>query len=62
MILSFCGTRNTIILLFLIQLDLEQRNIYTNAHLLDSIQTKKFDNHIKNIADENSILLENSDF
>jgi hypothetical protein len=62
MILSFCGTRSTIILLFLIQLDLEQRNIYTNAHLLDSTQTTKFDNHIKNIADENSILLENSDF
>jgi hypothetical protein len=42
--------------LFLAQLDLEQRKIFTNAHLLDSIQTERFDNDIKNITDENSIL------
>lgn len=48
MILSFCGTKNTIILLFLAQLNLEGRKIFTNAHLLDSIQTTTFDNDINN--------------
>jgi len=57
MILSFCGTKNAIISLFLAHLYLEPRNSLTNAHLLDSIQAENFNNDIKNITEDNLMFL-----